>query len=77
MLTALNEDYMEMVAIRGLPNHIKYVKYVRDALVAPITVLGAISKLIRTVVIESVLLCLGLVLLLVAVEHEILFSYRV
>ena len=41
MLTALNEDYMEMVAIRGLPNHIKYVKYaLRDALVAPITVLG-------------------------------------
>lgn len=74
MLTALNEDYMEMAAIRGLPNHIKYVKYaLRDALVAPITVLGVqLAKLIAgTVVIESVFSLPGIGrLLLVAVEQR-------
>lgn len=74
MLEALNQDYMDMARVKGLPKITIYMKYaLRSAMIAPINVMGIqFAKLVGgTVVIESVFSLPGLGrLILVAVEQR-------
>ncbi len=74
MLEALDQDYMDMAKVKGLPKMTIYLKYaLRSAMIAPINVMGIqFAKLVGgTVVIESVFSLPGLGrLILVAVEQR-------
>lgn len=74
MLTSLQQDYMDMTKVKGLPPLISNIKYaLRNAMIAPVTVMGMqIAKLFGgTVIVESVFSLPGLGrLTLVAVEQR-------